>query len=192
MWSDYLCPWCYVGLDRIEFLHELRVTVSCLPYQLHPEIPPGGLPRRRSASVYDRVAAECRDAALPFRPPEWIPGTRLTLEAAELVRRHHADAFDTLHRSLFAAYFVEGRDIGSPAVVDELVAAAGADPEDVRRRVAAGHGSRALEESMAAAAAADVTGTPAWLVEGMLIPGAQPRQLFERIVTRIRQRAADG
>jgi predicted DsbA family dithiol-disulfide isomerase len=48
----------------------------------------------------------------------------------------------------------------------------------------------ALRASMEAAADANVTGTPAWLLDGrLLVPGAQPRDLFEIWVTRLRERS---
>src|SRR5688500_16602448 len=60
VWSDYLCPWCYAGLDRSARLEaELGVTVTPLPYELHPGIPLEGVP---SKSRYSRIALECEAA----------------------------------------------------------------------------------------------------------------------------------
>ena len=40
VWSDYLCPWCYLGRDRTALMVDLGVEVTPLAYELHPEIPP--------------------------------------------------------------------------------------------------------------------------------------------------------
>ena len=48
VWSDYLCPWCYVGRDRTAAIEDLGVQVTPLPYELHPEIPPEGRRAARS------------------------------------------------------------------------------------------------------------------------------------------------
>src|SRR3954465_5460244 len=52
-WYDFVCPFCYVGQHRTAILvrHGLRVTE--LPFQIHPEIPPGGMPAGpRNGSMY--------------------------------------------------------------------------------------------------------------------------------------------
>jgi predicted DsbA family dithiol-disulfide isomerase len=168
--------------------------VTALPFELHPRIPPEGLSLRErwgaryaeADAMYRRIEAECEAVGLPFRRPEWIPNTRRALETAECVRLRFPAAFDALDRSLFAAHFVEGRKIGDPEVLDELVTAAGADAAAVRTAVEAGELRRAVDESMERAREVDVTGTPSWLLdERLLIPGVLPRELFERAVTRM-------
>jgi predicted DsbA family dithiol-disulfide isomerase len=192
VWSDYLCPWCYLGLDREQQLEELGIDVVVRPYELHPEIPIGGRAiseSGRTAAVFDHVGRECEAVGLPFRRPARSPNTRAVLGAAEHVRLTQPDAFPTLHRSLFVAHFAEGRDLGDPAVVDELIAASGGDPRPVRAAVTAGSAQRALEASMAEAFDHEVTGTPAFLMpSGFVIPGVQDRDTMARIADRMLQR----
>ena len=65
----------------------------------------------------------------------------------------------------------------------------GADAVTARESVERGAMGEAIRESMEAAMDANVTGTPAWLLDGrLLIPGAQPRDLFEIWVGRMRER----
>ena len=192
VWSDYLCPWCYLGLDRTARMLALGVgSVTTLPYELHPSIPAEGVemsPRRMDAMrpLFD-------EAALPFVPPTRIPNTHRVLATAECVRRRWPEAFTTLERSLFAAHFADGLFLGDPDVVDSLVAAAGADAADVRATVDAGDMEAALRESRDAAMDASVTGTPAWRFDnGFVLPGAQPRETVDRIVSRLLERAGSG
>jgi len=170
------------------------VVITALPFELHPRIPAQGLSLKdrwgaryaEADSMYRRIEEECEAVGLPFRRPAWIPNTRRALETAECVRVRFPAAFDALDRSLFDAHFVEGRNIGDPAVLDSLVSAAGADASAVRAAVDAGSLRLAVEESMAEAREHDVTGTPSWLLDGrLLIPGVLPRHLFERAVHRL-------
>jgi predicted DsbA family dithiol-disulfide isomerase len=148
----------------------------------------GGRSREASA-MYGRIETEAQAAGLEFNRPARVPNTRRALLTAEWVRRHHSDAFDGLDRSLFAAHFVDNRPLDDPAVLDELVAAAGADAVAARQAVEQGQMDEVLQASMRAAEEANVTGTPAWLLDGrLLIPGVQPRDLFEIWVTRLRER----
>jgi len=139
--------------------------------------------------MYRRIAEECAAVGLAFRRPEHVPNTRRALETAEVVRQRWPGAFDGLDRALFTAHFVEGRSIGDPDVLDDVVAGAGADAAAVRRAVDAGEAGGAVEASMAAAERVGVTGTPAWLLDGrFLLPGAQPHDVIERIISRLRER----
>ena len=175
----------------------MGVTVRSLPYELHPEVPVGGISLEdrwgarygEASAMYRRIEQECEMAGLPFRRPARVPNTRRALETAEWVRQHRPDAFDALDRSLFETHFVDNRPLDDPDVIDELVTAAGADAALANEAVDNGAMGEALRESMRAATDASVTGTPAWLLDGrLLIPGAQPRELFEIWVARLRER----
>jgi predicted DsbA family dithiol-disulfide isomerase len=195
VWSDYLCPWCYLGLDREQQLEDMGVEVVLRPWELHPDIPVEGRELRaggRTAAVYDYVATECDAVGLPFVRPSRTPNTRAVLAAAEHVRLTQPHAFPALHRALFAAHFAEGRDIGDAAVVDELVAASGADPGPVRAAVDSGEALTALKASMAEGVEHGVSGTPAFLMpSGFVIPGVQDRETMRRVVDRLRSRTTD-
>ena len=173
------------------------MTVTSLPYELHPEIPVGGISLEErwgvrygeASAMYARIEQECENAGLEFRRPARVPNTRRALQTAEYVRRNQSDAFEALDRSLFEAHFIDNRPLDDPDVLDELVTAAGADAAAARDSVERGSMHEALRESMDAAMDANVTGTPAWLLDGrLLIPGAQSRDLYEIWVTRLRER----
>jgi predicted DsbA family dithiol-disulfide isomerase len=189
VWSDYLCPWCYLGLDREQQLEELGLEVIIRPFELHREIPIGGRELRdggRTAAVFDHVGRECEAVGLPFRRPARSPNTRAVLSAAEHVRRTQPGVFPALHRALFAAHFADGRDIGDADVVDEIIASCGGDPAPVRAAVDTGVAQEAVDASMAEAWDHEVTGTPAFLLpSGFVIPGVQDRETMARIATRL-------
>jgi predicted DsbA family dithiol-disulfide isomerase len=185
VWSDYLCPWCYLGLDRTALLILFGVSVTPMPFELHPSLPAAGVPAR--GSVYDRIAAECAEVGLPFARPARVPNTRRAHETALAVRALAPASFDALHRSLFDAHFVSGLPIDDQAVLDSLVVAAGADADAVRSWEA--HGE--IETAREAAFDAGAAGAPAWLLDGrLLIPGVQPREHYERMVARMRRTTA--
>ncbi len=194
VWSDYLCPWCYLGRDRTAFFESLGVAVTPLPYDLHPEMPAEGRrvsPNGRLAGVLAYIGGECEAVGLPFNPPDHIPNTRLALRAAEVVRSATPDSFPAVDQALFEAVFVIGEDIGDPTVLGDVVARAGVDGAEVMASVAAGGGLPELRASMDAAHEAGVSGTPAWLLDGrLLIPGVQERDSIAIWVERMRQRSS--
>lgn len=188
-WSDYLCPWCYVGQLRDVLMASLGVNVVHRPYELHPEIGPGGRtvrPEGRLRSTFDRVEAECRAAGMAFRRPTRMANTRRALESAEWVRVHHAKAFPAVHRGLFAAAFVTGDPLDDADVVDRVVCSAGAPAEEVRSMVDSGRAASLVDASMAEARDGGVSSTPTWVFEGGLaVPGAFDPVTMERWVTKM-------
>jgi predicted DsbA family dithiol-disulfide isomerase len=196
LWSDYICPWAYLGRDRSALMRSLGVAITTLPFELHPEIPPEGVPVRpgsRLARVFDVIGAECEALGIPFVAPTRSPNSRHVLETAEVVRLHHPDAFAALDASLVRAHWVDGLDLSDRDLVDELVLTAGAPSREVRELVADGVGTAAVAASMRQARDHGVAATPAWWVnDALLIPGAQPRETIERWVTRLVQRSASS
>jgi predicted DsbA family dithiol-disulfide isomerase len=188
VWSDYLCPWCYLGLDRTDRMLALGIeSVTTMPYELHPTIPGDGVtisPRR-----YESMRPLFDEAELPFVAPERIPNTHRVLATSEAVRRRWPEAFPALERALFAAHFAEGRYLGDAEVVDDIVSTCGADASTVRAAVDGRELEPALREARRAAYDASVTGTPAWRFDnGFVLPGAQPRETVDRIVRRLLER----
>jgi predicted DsbA family dithiol-disulfide isomerase len=192
VWSDYICPWCYLGRDRTALLEQEGAVVTWRPFELHPDLPPGGRDTRpggRLAAVFEAIGNECATLGLPFRAPIRTPNSRLALATAAIVSERYPASFRALDDGLFRAHWVLGDDIGDPDVVGGLVSRAGAPHLAVRDAVGTGEGDKLLDASMRDAADHDVTGTPAWLFEsGFVLPGVQPRELYTRIVTRHRAR----
>lgn len=173
-------------------LRSLGVRVTTLPFELHPGIPADGVPRR---SRYSAAAAEAAAVGVAFSPPDRVPNTRRVLEVSEWVRRVHAGAFSRFEEAVFRAYWVEGVAIDSVDVLDGLLAGVGVSPAEAWDAVAEGSPSGWVASSMALARSVGVGGTPAWVLgpdpeTGLLIPGVQPRAFFERVVAKMRARAA--
>jgi predicted DsbA family dithiol-disulfide isomerase len=189
LWSDYICPWAYAGTDRLRLIRALGVDVVIRPFELHPDIPFEGKvmrPGSRTAAVHQRIAGECEAVGLPFRMPQRVPRSRLALEVAEHVRTEQPAAFEALHAGLFRAHFVESAPIDDPDVVQALVDHAGGDGVAAIAAVERGRTAAAVESSKAEAVDAGASGTPSvWFEERLLVPGLQPRDLYERIIAKL-------
>src|SRR5215510_12005412 len=66
-WYDFLCPFCYVGQHRTAILVRHGLHVVGLPFQAHPDIPPGGIAAGpRNGPMYAMVEREAKEAGLPL------------------------------------------------------------------------------------------------------------------------------
>jgi len=179
-WYDFLCPYCYVGQHRTAILIRHGLQVVELPFQIHPEIPPGGIPAPpRGGPRYDLLEREAAAAGLPLRWPLRLPDTRRALSAAEWSRRHQPHVFPQLHRDLLAAHFVLGEDLEDPEVTDRYAKRAGADLSALHAALDGGSAGEAVARAEALGREHGVESTPAWLVGRRLITGLRPAAEFE-------------
>lgn len=192
VWSDYVCPFCYLELPELERLKaELGdgLEIEWRAFELRPDpqptLDPDGeyLHRVWNASVYPMSAA--RGMALKLPPVQ--PRSRLALEAAEYAKEK--GAFAALHRAIFRAFFEDGRDIGDIAVLRELAQGCGLDPDDVEQALGAGRFTAKVLEDQSLGGRIGVSGVPALVIEaqgrGMLVPGAQPYSSLKRALEQV-------
>jgi len=135
--ADVICPWCFIGKRRLEAALAQRPAITpditWRPFQLNPDMPAEGMPRDAYLSAKfggqahaKRINQAAIDAGATVGIPfafEKIERTPNTLAAHRLVRfAQRASRANDLVDRLFAAYFIEGRDIGDR---DTLAAVAG-------------------------------------------------------------------
>ena len=166
---------------------EFDAEVVWLPFDLHPEYPPEGIPlaelhRRYGIGVGARDPLRARFAAagLEYDRPEIVPNTRLALRLTELARER--GLHKPFHDRLMHAYWSEATNIGDPDELRRLAAEVGLDAQDVERVLADPSAYLDLVEgSTREAFSIGVNAVPAFLLDRRLIVlGAQPLEVFRR------------
>jgi predicted DsbA family dithiol-disulfide isomerase len=161
-----------------------------LPFDLHPEYPPEGIPRselhaRYGEPFHEQLRGSFQSAGLVYNPPpEVVPSSRTALRLTELARDlgRHQEA----HDRLMDAYWSEALDIGDPAVLRRLAGDVGVDAGAVERVLAGDDYADRVERSTEQALLLGANGIPAWLLdERLLVLGAQPREVFEQAFARL-------
>jgi predicted DsbA family dithiol-disulfide isomerase len=194
-YSDYVCPWCYIGLQRIERLRqEFPVAVEWRPFELHPETPRTGanLAGRlggsaRAAAYRDNIVGLARESGLALRMPPVVANSHAALEAAEFAREH--GGFDAFHRALFRAYFEDARDIGDADVLCDVARACGVDDQGLRQTLADERYRDRVDEVTHAAREDEVLSTPTFVYEGgFRLVGAQDYDVFASVTRRLLDR----
>ena len=151
MVSDLVCPWCWLGLRRIQsaidLVPEIEVELLFRPFELDPNIPEGGvnyrdyMAKKFGPETEDSRWASMREALVQYGEEEGIP-----FNFGEL--RHRPNSFDA-HRlvrwaqgqgkgieakeALFSAYFEHARDIGHQDVLCDIAEEIGLDRKIVEK-----------------------------------------------------------
>jgi predicted DsbA family dithiol-disulfide isomerase len=192
IWSDVVCPWCYLGKRRFEralesFAHRDEVEVVYRSFELDPSAPVGTTRPTVEllASKYGLSAQQANDAqrqmeqhaaadGLTFR----MDGLRRasTRDAHRLLqlaksRRRQAELTERLHR----AYFTEQASIFDHASLTNLAAEAGLDRDEVSRVLAGDEYADAVDADADTARRLGANGVPFFVIDRRYgISGAQP------------------
>lgn len=205
IWSDIVCPWCYVGKRRFEaalaaFLHRDEVEVRWRSFQLDPTAPRSGPDDdpgvvRRLADKYGvgivqaeqmvaRVDAAAAGEGLAFAQDQCRG--RATLDAHRLIHaaaEQDAALADVVNERLLRGYFTEGQRIDDPATLTRLATEAGMDAARVAQVLAGEEFADDVRADHAEAAAIGATGVPFFVVDRRIgVSGAQPVEVFTQLL----------
>ncbi|MCW2700879.1 MAG: putative dithiol-disulfide isomerase [Blastococcus sp.] len=202
VWSDVVCPWCYIGKRRLEsaleqFPHRDQVEVVWRSFQLDPTVPEGTthptLPslaakygtsedsmRANMAHVEEVAAGE----GLDYHLADGVSGN--TLPAHELLHLAAEHGLrNQLKERLLHAYFEEKRSVFD---VDSLVALGvevGLDENAARQALTDRRYLPAVHQDAATARALGATGVPFFVVDRAYgAAGAQPAEVLLQILER--------
>jgi predicted DsbA family dithiol-disulfide isomerase len=189
VFSDYICPFCYVGdvrLDRLREDYELKVNWCFV--EIHPETPEQGMdtgllgyPQPQWQRMMDNLDELAREEGIVFCPRQFTTNSRKALLLAEAAKEEGADIFYRLHRRLFESFFSAGRNIGDEAVLHELANEAGVSARTVQRAWTEEFYAQRLELYLAAAQQLGVRATPTiFFGERQRLDGALPWTDFQQ------------
>jgi predicted DsbA family dithiol-disulfide isomerase len=184
LFTDYICPFCYIGDRRLERLgerYDLKVERRFL--EIHPDTPPGGVPVSelgyppeqwgRMMANLSRMADE-EKIALAER--KITTNSRKALLLAEAAKEEGAEVFEALNKKLFAAFFGEGRNIGDEGVLRTLAQEAGVPVDLVEQAFREPVYEQTLRANQAIASQLGITGVPAYLIGNRIVVGAVPTE----------------
>lgn len=193
VFSDYTCPWCYIGHARLERLRrrargDLELDVTWRPFEIHPEVPEDGMPveelpysREQWETMMERLREQAEDEGLEIGARPFVSNTHEALMAGTRVQAEHPDRFPAFHEGLFRSYFSEGRDLGDRSVILDVARASGLDPDELDAALDEGAGEDALEETRREARRLGISGTPTFVFGGThAAVGARPVEALRR------------
>jgi predicted DsbA family dithiol-disulfide isomerase len=202
VWSDVVCPWCYIGKRRLEtalekFPHTDQVEVVWRSFQLEPTVPEGATfpVLAAAAEKHGRSVEEMRplqrhveqlaaEEGLRYDLANGVRGnTLLAHELLHLAAEHRLGG--QMKERLLHAYFEEGRSVFSVDALVPLAVEVGLDESEVREVLTDRRYVAAVGQDAETAQALGATGVPFFVVDRRYAAaGAQPAELLLQILER--------
>jgi len=200
IWSDVVCPWCYIGKRRFEaaleeFDHRDDVEVVWRAFELDPSAPirreaayathlasKYGVSLPESQAMIDRMTETAAAEGLTFRfdiarPGNTFDAHRVVAFAAERGRQ------DVVVERLFQATFSEGQPIGDPDALERLAGDAGLDADEVRAMLESDICRDEVHADERQAVAFGITAVPFFVVDRAYgVSGAQPADVLRDVL----------
>ncbi len=202
IWSDVVCPWCYVGKRQFEaalsqFAHADQVSVEWRSFELDPDSPRRvGVPMSQILQRKYGMTEEQADQA-NRRMTDMAAGLGLeyhldrvqagnTFDAHRLIHLAAEDGRgDAMKERLLAAYFTEGRSVGDPATLSELAAEVGLDADEVEATLHSDRYAAEVRGDEAKASSLGASGVPFFVIDGAYgVSGAQGAEVILRAMER--------
>jgi predicted DsbA family dithiol-disulfide isomerase len=196
IWSDVVCPWCYIGKRRFEaalegFEHRDDVTVLWHSFELDPEAPPvaEGRSAERLAAKYGmsveeasarqaEITALAAQDGLTYNLAESRGGN--TFDAHRLIHLAAEHGLgDAVMERLMNAYFSEREAIGDPDTLQRLAVGAGLPADEVREVLEGDRYADAVRADERAATQIGIRGVPFFVLGRKYgVSGAQPSEVL--------------
>jgi predicted DsbA family dithiol-disulfide isomerase len=222
VYSDVVCPWCYIGKRRLEAALQRfdgEATVTYKPFQLDPSTPTEGRPllewlgpkfgaaqaREMTAHTASIAAADGIEMhyhqaiiANTFDAHRliWFANGGHSAGTGDSAGAEHSAGADhgaDVAEALHRAHFTDGLDIGSRSVLTDIAAQVGLDPDAVRAFLDSDDGVAAVQSEIDVARELGITSVPTFVFAGKyVVSGAQDSELLLRTLEEVARRESSA
>ena len=200
IWSDVVCPFCYIGKRKFEnalgqFAHRDDVQIEWKSFELTPDFQPlpgesihaslakkKGVPEAEGRRMNDHMSLIAKEVGLNYDFDNTIPAN--TFLAHQLIHfaAHHGQQ-GAMKERLFAAYYLEGQNVGEIDTLARLAAEIGLDAEEARHALLASTYANEVRRDEYEAQQIQVRGVPFFIFDDKYaVSGAQPSEVFAEVL----------
>jgi predicted DsbA family dithiol-disulfide isomerase len=196
IWSDIMCPFCYIGKRKFEealeqFAHKDDLRVEWKSFQLNPDLKTqtdkniyGYLAEQKgwtleySRNVHAQMVAKAKESGLDYNFDSVIPANSFNAHRlSHLAARYNLQ--DAAEERLFKAYFTEGKNIDDIDTLVQLGVEIGLKEEEVRQMLQGDLYAKEVYQDMYEAQQIGVRGVPFFVMDRKYaVSGAQPGSVF--------------
>jgi predicted DsbA family dithiol-disulfide isomerase len=185
IFSDYVCPFCYTLIPKIERLKkELPINVEWYPVLSHPEIPDQGLPLNELIKDKERLEDAVKSATTLAKQegidliiPRKVSCSKMAIWMAECARQN--GMFEEYHKKVYEAYFRQGKDIGDDQTIPEIIKSLNIPKDNILSYCRDRKGyAKAISRRMMDCKNHDVSQVPTMILGDLKIEGSWPYPLL--------------
>lgn len=203
VFSDYICPFCYIGSGRLLSLRdEFEIKINWCHVEIHPEIPEQGMKvtdlgysDNQWRAMNENLMRLAREDGVEFHPPAYIPRSQKALLLSLAAREQGSEVYYPLHEAIFDAYFQKGQDIGDEELLRNLALSVGMETDDIEDAWREQAYQERLNYNLNLARQLGIHSTPTFVIGDSVLVGAQPvqrlRQAFQDYRCSEESRATD-
>ena len=188
VFSDYICPFCYIGYYRVEQLKEkFDLEVEWRPFEIHPETPKEGtelsklpFPKEYLEMMKANIKKLAADVGVIFKLSDKLPNSRMALFLSEFARKK--GKFDEFHKLVFDSYWKDGKDIGDQELLMGLAESIGFERKEILEYLDSEEPLKELKISLKKLRNYGINGVPTFIISGRIVVGAQPYEVFKKVI----------
>ncbi|AQY50574.1 hypothetical protein PWEIH_08701 [Listeria weihenstephanensis FSL R9-0317] len=201
IWSDFACPFCYIGKRNFEAgLKEFGqdVEVEYRSFELDPSAPVKydqtmdeilaekyGMTVEKAKGMNDQVSAQAKAVGLDYHFDTMIPTN--TFDAHRLLQFAKTEGKSTeLKEILLHAYFTDSKNLGDHETLATLATTVGLDKAAVLEMLASDAYAADVRDDEQTGAALGIQGVPFFVInEKYGVSGAQPAESFTEVLEKV-------
>ncbi|MBI3237329.1 MAG: DsbA family oxidoreductase [Flavobacteriia bacterium] len=204
IWSDVMCPFCYIGKRRLEQALEQipgseAYSIEWKSFQLDPDLVTNGkenpyeyladrkgISYQESVKMHENVVNAAREVGLDYRFDQAVVANSLDAHRLSHLAKQHGVG-NALEERLFQAYFTEGRDIADHATLTELGIEVGIPKADIDTLYSGDQFLAEVQRDIAEAQQIGVRGVPFFVFDRKYaVSGAQPVEAFLETINAVK------
>ena len=204
IFSDTVCPWCYIGKKRLENAlknyKNLKIKQTWRPFQLNPGMPPDGMDRQEyliskfgssdaAKTVYENIYEEGVKEGINFNF-DLIEVTPNSFNSHRLLAlAYKVDIQEKVLDDLFESYFLHGKNIGDPNILLQIAIKHNINAEEFKSYLSDQENIEPLANEAIQAKKMGINSVPTFIVNRQIvINGAQTSENFELIFEKLKAR----
>ena len=196
VFSDYICPFCYIGFYRVEQLKKkYDLEVEWRPFEIHPETPKEGtklnnlpFPKEYLDMMKANIKKLAEDVGISLKLSDKLPNSRLALYLSEFARKN--GKFEVFHKLVFDSYWMDGKDIGDQAFLLDLADTIGLNRNEILDYISSEEPKSELTKSLKDLRQYGINGVPTFIIGDKIVVGAQPYEVFMKVIENALQNEA--
>ncbi|MFO7968353.1 MAG: DsbA family protein [Archaeoglobaceae archaeon] len=184
VFSDYVCPFCYIGKTIAQKLVEdYGLEMEWVGYEINPRVPPEGLALEELGIdeeymkiVEDQVKKYAKMYDIDFKFPEFLPNSRLAIMCTKAAEKE--GFFYDFYNAVFDVYWDKGQDIGDKKVLERIAEEIGLSWDKVESYLQH-EAEEDYEKALERVEDEEIVEVPTFIIDNKRFQGVKPYNEFQ-------------